>query len=96
MTYYFIIYIRQEVGMTTKLTLRVDEALIDRAKKIARLKGVSLSRFVSDYFQSVTEKQREKIPESPILSEIAGILSSKKNRRILTGSYKKHIKDKYL
>ncbi len=82
--------------MATKLTLRLDETLIDKAKKIARSKGVSLSRFVSDYFQSVTAKQKEKTPESPILSEISGILSSKKTGKSLTNSYKKHIKDKYL
>jgi hypothetical protein len=36
--------------MNTKLTLRLDEALIKRAKARARLLGKSLSQMVSDYF----------------------------------------------
>lgn len=82
--------------MATKLTLRLDEKLIDRAKKVAKVKGVSLSRLVSDYFKSISSKQRQENAASPILSEISGILSSKAERKKLLKSYKKHIEDKYL
>lgn len=82
--------------MATKLTLRLDEKLIIKAKKIAGAKGVSLSRLVSDYFRSVAAKEKEEIPESPVLSEIAGILPKNKNGKKLKSAYNKYIEDKYL
>jgi hypothetical protein len=82
--------------MGTKLTLRVDERLIRNAKKIARSKKVSLSRMVSNYFKSLSAQQMKETIESPVLSEIAGILSSKADNKKLLKGYKKHIEDKYL
>ena len=82
--------------MGTKLTLRLDEKLIKNAKRAARLRKVSLSRMFSDYFKSISVQQKKEIIESPILSEIAGILPSKADNKKLLKSYKKHIEDKYL
>ncbi|MFZ6017453.1 MAG: DUF6364 family protein [Nitrospirota bacterium] len=83
--------------MGTKLTLRMDEKLIKNAKKAASSRNISLSRMVSDYFKSISSQQKKEIIEAPILSEIAGILSSKKadNKKLLR-KYKKHIEGKYL
>lgn len=36
--------------MVTKLTLRIDETLIEQAKGEARRRGTSVSRLVADYF----------------------------------------------
>jgi len=82
--------------MATKLTLRLDEKLIKNAKQAARSRKVSLSRMVSDYFKSISAHQKKELIESPILSEIAGILPSKADNKKLLKSYKKHIEDKYL
>lgn len=81
--------------MSTKLTLRLDEKLINNAKRLARKKGISLSRMVSDYFLSVSSQRKEKMAESPILSEISGILSSKRDGKKFLKTYKKHIEEKY-
>ena len=82
--------------MSTKLTLRLDENLIKDAKKIAKSKGVSLSKMISNYFKSISIHQKQEVIESPILSEITGILSSKANNKKLLKSYKKHVEEKYL
>lgn len=37
-----------------KLTLRIDGALIARAKQYARDRGTSLSQMISDYFRAIT------------------------------------------
>ncbi len=58
--------------MGTKLTLRLDNDLINSAKKIAKAKGVSLSMMVSDYFKTISSFQKKEEIESPVLSEIAG------------------------
>lgn len=81
--------------MSTKLTLLLEDRLIKNAKKAARSKGVSLSRMVADYFRSI-ESQRKKQPvESPVLSEISGILSTKRDTGKLLSDYKKRIHEKY-
>lgn len=82
--------------MATKLTLRLDEKLIKNAKQAARSRKVSLSKMVSDYFKSISVQQKKELIESPILSEIAGILPSKADDKKLIKRYKKHIEDKYL
>ena len=82
--------------MATKLTLRIDEKVINKAKKAAKIKGVSLSRLVSDYFQSVALHQEKEIVETPVLSEITGILPSKAHSKKLIKEYRKHIEEKYL
>ena len=82
--------------MGAKLTLRLDETLIKNAKRLAKTRKVSLSRMVSDYFKSILFQEKKEIIESPILSEITGILPSKVDNKKLLKSYKKHIEDKYL
>ena len=42
--------------MPTKLTLRLDAALVDRAKTYAREQDRSLSQLVADYFAHLTVK----------------------------------------
>ena len=89
--------------MGTKLTLRLDETLIKNAKRLAKTRKVSLSRMVSVYFKSISAQQKKEVIDSPILSEITGILSLKvgttrfraDNKKLLK-SYKRHIEDKYL
>ena len=82
--------------METKLTLRLEESLINEAKKIARLKGVSLSRMVADYFKAIKDGTKKVKIESPILSEITGILSPDLDNKKLIKGYKELLKEKYL
>ena len=81
--------------MTTKLTLRLDQSVIKKAKKTAKRRGVSLSRMVEDYFKSVARQQEEKTKESPVLSEIAGVLTTRSNAAKLISVYRKHLQEKY-
>jgi hypothetical protein len=81
--------------MSTKLTLRLDEKLINNAKKAARSRGVSLSKMVGDYFNTISSQQKKEIQESPVLSEISGILSPRADVKKLIKSYKRHLEEKY-
>ncbi|MBI4691628.1 MAG: hypothetical protein HY754_15395, partial [Nitrospirae bacterium] len=74
----------------------MDERLIKDAKKIAGDRGTSLSKMVSNYFRSLSMEQKKEFIESPILSEVSGLLASKKTKKELLRSYKKHIEEKYL
>jgi hypothetical protein len=81
--------------MTTKLTLRLNDTVIRKAKKTARTKGVSLSRMVEDYFKSVAAQEAHEVRESPVLYEVAGVLSGKKEAAELRTGYRKHLAEKY-
>ena len=81
--------------MTTKLTLRLDDTVIRRAKKTASRKGVSLSRMVEDYFKSVGEQERHEVRESPVLYEVSGVLSGKQDAAQLRAGYRKRLAEKY-
>jgi len=81
--------------MSTKLTLRLDDKLINNAKKAARSRGVSLSKMVGDYFNTISSQQKKEIQESPVLSEISGILPPRTDAKKLVKRYKRHLEEKY-
>jgi len=81
--------------MSTKLTLRLDDTVIRKAKKTASSKGVSLSRMVEDYFKAVADQAAQEVRKSPVLYEVAGVLSGKHDAAQLRERYRKHISEKY-
>tara|TARA_R110002124_G_scaffold280490_2_gene453788 strand:- start:27154 stop:27399 length:246 start_codon:yes stop_codon:yes gene_type:complete len=80
--------------MKSKLTLRLDESLIKRAKKRAKQKGTSVSKMVADYF-ALIEEEKDSFSQSlpPITSSLVGIL---KNSAISEKDYEKYLEEKYL
>jgi hypothetical protein len=62
--------------MDTKLTLKLDQEVIEQAKTYARQKHQSLSVLVEQYFRVLVDREREhKIPEiSPTIQQLSGIL----------------------
>lgn len=81
--------------MPTKLTLRLDEAVIKKAKRAAGRKGVSLSRMVEDYFKAVSDQGTMEVHESPVLYEVSGVLCGKQDAAQLRAGYRKRLAEKY-
>ncbi len=80
--------------MNTKLTLRLDESLINQAKKYARREGKSISQIVSDYFWAIQHRSGEKkIRVGPITSKLRGCL---RGVVLKEEDYKKHLERKFL
>lgn len=64
--------------MNTKLTLSIEESLIDRAKSYAASRKTSLSRLVEEYIKSLTESNpTEIISLSPITRDLATMIKPK-------------------
>ena len=62
--------------MQTKLTLRLDEELIVRAKEHAKKTGRSVSQMVADYFALLESGPGlPEPPMPPMVSDLRGILS---------------------
>ncbi len=84
--------------METKLTLRMDEKIIEAAKTYAQKQGVSLSKLVADYLQMISTKRASAstFEPTPILAEITGILSKSSDKKNLRNEYHKYLEEKYL
>ena len=80
--------------MQNKLTLRMDEKLILKAKAFARNTGKSVSQIVADYFLQLEHDEKlERFKFTPIVKSLRGSL---KNSEIKEGDYHKYLEDKYL
>jgi hypothetical protein len=71
--------VRQETGVNTKLTVRLDARLIRRAKAYARRRGKSLSQMVQDFFLGLEDQAEETAtPRSPAVRSLTGALAGHK------------------
>ena len=59
--------------MSSKLTLTIDKAIIERAKSYAKNTGTSLSELIENYLISITIDNVEK-ELSPRLKKIVGVV----------------------
>lgn len=62
--------------METKLTLRLNEDVIERAKIYARSHKVSLSKMIEAYLSSLTQTNQpeEKASISPLVASLSGVI----------------------
>ena len=80
--------------MNTKLTLRMEEKLIDKAKSYAKRSGKSVSQLVADFFSVLETTHKGKTDElSPKVRSLKGVL---KGSSVTGKGYKKHLEEKYL
>jgi hypothetical protein len=80
--------------MNTKLTLRLDDALIHGAKKYAENRGKSVSQVVSDYFSILGQKKNIGLKKR-LGSKSAQLFGCMKGATISGDEYKKHLDRKY-
>lgn len=77
--------------MNTKLTLRLDDELIDRAKRHSARSGKSVSKLVADYFSLIDEGA----PAPAVTARVRSL------RGVLAGSdadereYRRHLEEKH-
>ena len=76
--------------MTRKLTLSINENTIQKAKRISRRRGKSISRMVEEYLNSITEKDEK---QESAVDKSKGILKGKVTSKNLNW---KKVKAEYL
>ena len=74
-----IIYIYLHVNnndMETKLTLRLNDNVIERAKIYAKNQRISLSKIIESYLDSLTREKdnTEKIQITPLVESLSGVI----------------------
>ncbi len=78
----------------TKLTLRIDDELIERAKAYSKVAGKSLSQVVADYLALLPAEGRETgVRRTPIVQSLRGLL---RGADVDESTYHRHLEDKYL
>jgi hypothetical protein len=77
--------------MDSKLTLKLDKKIIEKAKSFAKNNNTSLSYLVEGFFERLLEKeQNPSTNASPTVKELVGVL------KIKNGSDIELLKEKYL
>jgi len=80
--------------MQTKLTLRLEDQLIEQAKSYAAHAGKSVSQIVADYFKLLTaEKIKSDSPSTPVTQSLRGLL---RDAKLDEKDYKKYLEEKHL
>lgn len=80
--------------MDTKLTLNLDEDVIKKAKKYARLHQISLSILIENYLQKITEEAEEKEKITPLVKSLSGVINLPENFD-LKKEYSDYLMNKY-
>lgn len=80
--------------MQSKLTLRVEDAVIRKAKLLAKKRGTSVSRIFGDFISSQTEDlPSQDLP--PLTSSMLGVIR-KGDSTVKEDDYRKYLEEKYL
>ena len=80
--------------MDTKLTLKLDKEIINRAKLYAESKKTSLSKLIESYLQLLTKESSTKHKISPLVESLSGVIELPKNYDDKDG-YTDYLTEKY-
>ncbi len=79
--------------MDTKLTLKLDTDIIEKAKLYAKKKNISLSKLIENYLDFLTDN-KEKIAVTPFVKSLSGTITLPSDYDYKE-SYKDHLSKKY-
>ena len=66
--------------MDAKLTLKLNQSVIEKAKYYAKAKKTSVSKLIENYLQSITENSsNNKQDITPLVKSLSGIIKLPKN-----------------
>jgi len=65
--------------MNTKLTLTIEQSIIEKAKSYAKEKGRSLSDIIENYLKVITTEQRDIEDISPLVNSLRGSFKAPEN-----------------
>ena len=61
--------------MDTKLTIKLDDEVIIRAKTYAKQRKTSLSKMIESYLDSVTKTESKGIEITPLVKSLSGVIT---------------------
>ena len=81
--------------MNTKLTLNVNESIVEEAKAYAKSHRTSLSKLVENYLNILTHKEKEQRIVTPIVETLTGVIPSDTNSENYKQEYYDYLQKKY-
>ena len=60
--------------MDTKLTIKLDNDVISRAKRYAQHRRTSLSKMIESFLDSVTKNESDDIEITPLVKSLSGVI----------------------
>lgn len=80
--------------MNTKLTLKLDDIIIEKAKEYAKKQHTSLSKMIENYLSTVTENTSDKEEVTLLVKSLIGIVQLPKDYDPKK-EYSNYLSDKY-
>ena len=76
--------------MDTKLTLKLDKEIIERAKLYARNNNTSLSKLIENMLSRMTSSNEDDVKITPLVESLSGIINPKE-----IDDYSDYLAEKY-
>lgn len=80
--------------MDSKLTLKLDKQVIERAKAYARYTNTSLSKLIENYLSALTTESSKEDDINPITESLTGIIKLQDNKDFKK-EYTSYLNEKY-
>lgn len=80
--------------MDSKLTLKLNQEVIGKAKEYARMHNISLSRLIENYLELLTGKKQDHRPISKQVQKLSGIVTLPEDYDARQ-DYRDHLEKKY-
>ncbi|MBK8701146.1 MAG: hypothetical protein IPN29_17055 [Saprospiraceae bacterium] len=80
--------------MDKKLTLSLDQNIIEKAKDYAKNNNTSLSKMIESYLASLTKRSKKKPDITPLVESLSGVIDLPEDFDVKE-SYSQYLSDKY-
>lgn len=80
--------------MDKKLTLNLDDSIIEKAKQYAKLNNISLSKLIEAYLKSLTKRKSSATEITPLVEGLSGVISLGKDVDV-KDAYTDYLIEKY-
>ncbi|MCL9980375.1 MAG: DUF6364 family protein [Bacteroidia bacterium] len=80
--------------MDTKLTLKLSQEVIEKAKEYAKFNQVSLSKLIENYLENITSKMEQPYEITPLVRSLSGVIKEN-SRDDHKQEYAKYLEEKY-
>lgn len=80
--------------MDTKLTIKLNKRVIDKAKYYAKNHNISLSRMIESYLDAMTKKENRESEITPLVESLSGVVTLPTDYEY-KGDYTKFLAEKY-
>jgi len=80
--------------MDKKLTLSLNEEIIETAKHYAKSNNVSLSKLIESYLSTLTKKAKKEPEITPLVESLSGVISIEEDFDV-KDAYAQYLMEKY-